>query len=98
MANNKKSVLFTIDEDVYYQLRYKQKNMSAHVNQLIRNSVFSDSKSNFQKTIEEATFADLCWGAWYKAEPQSFESKVLWKMYEQFRTTSSNPDEEPSTP
>jgi len=42
MANNKKSVLFTIDEDAYYQLRYKKKNMSAHVNWLIRQSVFDD--------------------------------------------------------
>ena len=40
MANNKKSVLFTIDEEVYKELRYQKTNMSGHVNYLLRKSLF----------------------------------------------------------
>jgi len=39
-GNNKKSVLFTIDEEVYKELRYQKTNMSGHVNYLLRKSLF----------------------------------------------------------
>ena len=39
-GNMKKSVLFTIDEDVYKELRYQKKNMSGHVNYLLKKSLF----------------------------------------------------------
>lgn len=102
MANNKKAVLFTIDEEVYHQLRYKKRNMSAHVNSLIRQSVFSDENDRRGQTLRDASFRDLVAEAWFKAEPQSFESKLLLKMKESLdgrpMFTSSSPDEDLSTP
>lgn len=38
-GNNKKAVLFTIDEEVYKELRYQKTNMSGHVNYLLRKSL-----------------------------------------------------------
>ena len=64
VANNKKAVLFTIDEEVYHQLRYKKRNMSAHVNSLIRQSVFSDENDRRGQTLRDASFRDLVAEAW----------------------------------
>ena len=98
MANNKKSVLFTIDEDVYYQLRYKKKNMSAHVNWLIRQSVFENVNPNLSQVpthillsvLEQRYIEDNFLSTIFRREIESLHKKK--------KSTSSDLDEAPSTP
>lgn len=55
-GNNKKSVLFTIDEEVYKELRYQKTNMSGHVNYLLKKSLFGQEVNdiNDMKTTQIA--------------------------------------------
>lgn len=98
MANNKKSVLFTIDEDVYYQLRYKKKNMSAHVNWLIRQSVFENVNPNLSQvptlillSVLEARYED-------DSFLQTIFRREIEALDKKKKSTSSDRDEDPSTP
>lgn len=52
-GNNKKAVLFTIDEEVYKELRYQKKNMSGHVNHLLRKSLFGQGRNIVEMNNKE---------------------------------------------
>ena len=79
---------FCLDVDVARELK-KRSNQSYLVNQLLKKHLFDSDTTKSQQTLEEAHYYDLIFAAWMKAEPQSFESKMLHQMK---RPTSSNPD------
>ena len=95
MANRKKAVLFTIDQDVYDQLRYKKKNMSGHVNYLIRQSVFEGENIDLSQVKTMVLLSVL--ETRYKDNP--FLSTVFRKeidyLWDKERSISSNPDAKP---
>jgi hypothetical protein len=82
---------FCLDVDVARELK-KRSNQSYLVNQLLKKHLFDSDQTKSQQTLEEANYYDLIFAAWMKAEPQSFESKMLHQMK---RPTSSNPDVNP---
>lgn len=95
MANNKKSVLFTIDEDVYYQLRYKKKNMSAHVNWLIRQSVFEDNHIDLSP-VKTIILLSVLEGRYeHDSFLQTIFKREKEKLWDNRKTTSSDRDEVP---
>ena len=95
MANRKKAVLFTIDEDVYDQLRYKKKNMSGHVNYLIKQSVFEGESLDLSQVNTMVLLSVL--EMRYKDNPflSTVFRKELEHLYDKKRSTSSNLDAKP---
>lgn len=92
MANRKKAVLFTIDQDVYDQLRYKKKNMSGHVNYLIRQSVFEGESLDLSQVNTMVLLSVL--ESRYKDNPflSTVFRRELEHLYDKRRSISSNPD------
>ena len=71
--NTKKSVLFTIDEDVYKELRYQKSNMSGHVNYLLKKSLFGVEDT----TILEAKTTQLAAALMARNDDDSLNTLLL---------------------
>ena len=86
---------FCRDVDLARELK-KRSNQSYLVNQLLKKHLFDNERTKSQQTLEESSFDDLVHAAWMKAEPQSFESKMLNNMKKNpYHPTSSNLDANP---
>jgi hypothetical protein len=72
-GNNKKAVLFTIDEEIYKELRYQKTNMSGHVNYLLRKSLFEVEDT----TIMEAKPTQLAAALMARNDDDSLNTLLL---------------------